>query len=297
MAAKKAIGAKNHLLRRESASPTTTAMRTMQTDLAAFLPRLEALTRKAGEIALAYFRPGERTAAGVSYKSGGSPVTEADFAVDRFLFDNLHDLAPDAGWLSEETADTDQRLKCASLIVVDPIDGTLAFARGDNRWAVSIALVENGRPVAGVVHAPALGQTFVGATGLGAFLNGAAILVSTRQRLDGARIVAPRGLSGFFQRSAYGFDLAPRTPSLALRLADIAYGRYDLAIAAPESRDWDIAAADVILTEAGGVLAELEGAPLTYNRRELRRDMLVAAPQPLFAASLELARAASKGTT
>ena len=272
-------------------------MRPMQTDLAAFLPRLEALTRKAGDIAMTYFRPGARTAAGVSYKSGGSPVTEADLAVDRFLFENLRELAPEAGWLSEETADNDERLGRASLVVVDPIDGTLAFARGDVRWAVSVALVENGRPVAGIVHAPALGQTFVGGAGRGAFLNGAAISVSTRQRLDGASIVAPRGLASFFQRSAYGFELVPRTPSLALRLADIASGRHDLAIAAPESRDWDIAAADVILTEAGGVLAELEGAPLTYNRREFRRDMLVAAPRTLFASSLELARAASKGST
>ena len=266
----------------------------METDLAEFLPLLEQVTREAGDIAMAYFRPGQRTSAQVSYKNGGSPVTEADFAVDRFLFEAMRRLAPHAGWLSEETADSEARLAGESLVVVDPIDGTQAFTRGDERWCVSIALVESGRPVAGVVHAPALGRTFVAARGKGAFLNGAPIAVSARVTLDGARIVAPSAIAGFLQRSPYKFDLAPRTPSLALRLADIAYGHRDIAIASADSRDWDIAAADIILTEAGGVLSELEGAPLTYNRRELKRDVLVAAPQALFPPGLALARAASK---
>ena len=267
-----------------------------ETDLAAFLASLEELTRRAGAIAMAYFRSGERTVAQVSYKGGGSPVTEADFAVDRFLFEEISRLLPEAGWLSEETTDNDERLGRARLVVVDPIDGTLAFTRGDERWAVSIALVEDGRPVAGVVHAPALDQTFIAAAGQGAFLNGAPIAVSARETLAGAQLVAPRGFATYFQQSPYGFDLAPRKPSLALRLTDIAAGRQDLAIAAPHARDWDIAAADVILTEAGGVLGELEGAPLIYNRPDSRRDMLVAASRSLFPDSLALARAASKGS-
>jgi myo-inositol-1(or 4)-monophosphatase len=265
------------------------------TDLAGKLPLLEAVARRAGEIAMAYFRPGARTSAAISYKDGGSPVTEADFAVDRFLFEAAPALVPEAGWLSEETADSPARLAQSRVFIVDPIDGTFAFSRGDTRWAVSIALVEEGRPVLGVIHAPALEATFVAAAGGGAQLNGQPIRVSGRAGLAGARIVAPRGLAGYFARSAYNFDLQTRTPSLALRLADIAAGHNDLAIASKDSRDWDIAAADVILTEAGGILSELEGAPLRYNRPELRRDMLVAAPQSLFPESLALARAVSKG--
>ncbi|QGM48113.1 3'(2'),5'-bisphosphate nucleotidase CysQ [Methylocystis heyeri] len=257
--------------------------------------RLEAAARAAGEIAMAYFRHGERTSAGVSYKGGGSPVTEADFAVDRFLFGEMTSLAPQAGWLSEESADSPERLARSSLIVVDPIDGTKAFARGDSRWAVSIALVENGRPVAGVIHAPALERTFTAFAGGGALLNGAPIKVSARGDLAGARMVSPRDLAGFFEASALGLEIAPRTPSLALRLADVAMGANDLAIAAPDARDWDIAAADVILSEAGGALAEPEGVPLTYNRSSSRRDMLIAAPKALFDQTLALARAAMKG--
>lgn len=265
------------------------------TDFAAQLPLLEAVARRAGEIAMAFFRPGEKTRAAVSYKEGGSPVTEADMAVDRFLQQAALALFPDAGWLSEETADNEERLARARLLVVDPIDGTQAFLRGDARWAVSIALIHEGRPKLGVIHAPALERTFAAAAGRGAALNGATIRVADRAVLMGARLEAPRGLAPRFAETDFNFEIQNRTPSLALRVADVASGRNDLTIASADSKDWDIAAADVILTEAGGVLSELEGVPLRYNRPQLRRDMLIAAPQSIFPESLALARAVSKG--
>lgn len=266
-----------------------------ESELAAFLPRLEAVAREAGDIAMAYFRRGQRTAAAISYKGGGSPVTEADFAVDRFLFEAMRGLAPEAGWLSEETADTNARLSRNSLIIVDPIDGTHAFTRGDDRWAVSIALVEAGRPAVGVIHAPARGETFTGALGLGAFLNGERLTGPTRQGLAGAMVIAPRLLHEPLSRLPQNFVLAPRTPSLALRLVDIAAGRHDLVISSPNARDWDIAAADLILSEAGVELAEVEGGKLVYNRTSSRRDMLVAAPKPFIDETLAIARNVSKG--
>ncbi len=265
------------------------------TELAAFLPRLEAVAREAGDIALAYFRPGARTAAAVSYKNGGSPVTEADYAVDRFLFEAMRALAPDAGWLSEETADSDLRLSCDSIFVVDPIDGTHAFTRGDERWSVSIALIEGGRPTAGVIHAPARGETFAGALGLGAFLNGEQLAPRLRAAVSGAAVVAPRPLHARLGDLPHNLTLAPRTPSLALRLVDIAAGRYDLVISSPNARDWDIAAADVILGEAGVSLVEVEGGPLVYNRKSSKRGMLVAAPKTLIEETLSIARTVSKG--
>lgn len=266
-----------------------------QSDLAAFLSRLEEVARAAGDIAMAYFRPGARTAAAISYKGGGSPVTEADFAVDRFLFEEMRRLAPEAGWLSEETADTAARLSREDIFIVDPIDGTHAFTRGDERWAVSIALVERGRPAAGVIHAPARGETFTAARGLGAFLNGARLTAPSRASLAGALAIAPRPLHDRIAGLPQNIGLAPRTPSLALRLADIAAGRHDLVISSPNARDWDIAAADLILEEAGVALAEVEGGALTYNRPSSKRGMLVAAPKPLIEETLAIARTVSKG--
>ena len=270
-------------------------MHISESNLAGFLSRLEDVTREAGAIAMSYFRPGESTSAAVSYKGGGSPVTEADIAVDRFLHEAMRQLAPKAGWLSEETADSEARLARDSLVVVDPIDGTHAFSRGDARWAVSIALVERGRPVAGVVHAPALGETFTGGLGLGAFLNGERLAAAARESLAGAVLVAPRALQSEIARLPQNFVLAPRTPSLALRLVDVAAGRHDLVVAAPNSRDWDIAAADLILEEAGAKLGETVGAPLIYNRPTLARDMLIAAPNSLYDETLALVRAVTGG--
>lgn len=266
-----------------------------ESDLPVFLTRLEAVAREAGDIAMTYFRPGARTAAAVSYKGGGSPVTEADFAVDRFLFEQMRRIAPEAGWLSEETADSDDRLSRERLIIVDPIDGTHAFTRGDERWAVCIALIEAGQPTAGVVHAPARGETFTAARGLGAFLNGERLAPATRTAITGSLVIAPRPLHSRISALPQNIAIAPRTPSLALRLVDIAAGRHDLVISSPNARDWDIAAADAILREAGVALEEVENGELTYNRSSSKRGMLVAAPKSLIEEIRTIARSVSEG--
>lgn len=282
-------------LRQALASPSLFAMHITDSDRTAdLLPRLESAARRAGDIALAHFRPGERTSAAVTYKNGGSPVTQADLDVDRFLHAEMQRLAPQAGWLSEETDDTGARLMQSSLFIVDPIDGTSAFARGDARWAISIALVEAGRPVMGVVHAPALQETFSGAAGVGAFLNGAPLAVAQRASLEGATVIAPRALHDQIETAPQKFVIAPRVPSLALRLVDIAAGRHDLVFTTPNSRDWDIAAADIILAEAGATLTEAGRAPVIYNRPSLARGALIAAANSLIDDTVALARALSR---
>lgn len=234
--------------------------------------------RAAGAIALEYFRPGERTSAHIDYKPGGSPVTEADLAANAFLQARLGKAFAGAGWLSEETEDASDRVTHASVLIVDPIDGTRAFLAGDPRWAVAIALVDGGRPVAGVVHAPALGETYAAARGCGSLLNGAAIAVSSRDRLDGARIGGPKAMVESIARAAgISFVTQPKIPSLAYRIALVASGALDLALASEESHDWDVAAADLILEEAGGRLAEAFDGPLRYNRVETRRGVLFGA--------------------
>jgi myo-inositol-1(or 4)-monophosphatase len=246
--------------------------------------------REAGEIALKFFRAGERTSARIDYKAGGSPVTQADLAVDAFLRARLGKDFAGAGWLSEETEDDRPRLNSARVLIVDPIDGTRAFLAGDPRWAVSIALVEAGRPVAGVVHAPALSETYAASRGGGATLNGVAIRVSARDSLAGARIAGPKPMVQSIERAiGTSLILEPKIPSLAYRMALVASGVLDLALASEQSHDWDIAAADVILGEAGGRLAEASGRPLDYNRSETNHGVLFGASTamigPLLAAA------------
>ena len=242
---------------------------------------LETMThaaRRGGAIALDYFRPGERTSARIDSKEGGSPVTEADHAVDAFLTKELRSALPEAGWLSEETIDDPERLTRDLVFIVDPIDGTRAFMSGDARWAVCVALVARGKPVAGIIHLPALAQTFIAHLGGGAFLNDRPIAASTRPSLSGGRIAGPAQMLRDLAGAGMDFRAEPRIPSLALRFARVAEGSLDAGMASTNACDWDIAAADIILQEAGGGLIDPHGASPLYNRPATRHGLLGAAP-------------------
>ena len=245
---------------------------------AATLEALVAAARLGGDVAMRQFRPGAPTSATVAYKPGDSPVTSADLEVEAVVGAALRAAFPDAGWMSEETDDDPSRLGKARLLVLDPIDGTRAYMSGDPCWTVAIALVEDGRPVAGVVHAPALNETFAAAVGAGATLNGVAVRAADLATLDGALVAGPRALVGAFAEAA-GFrpEPAPRTPSLAYRLASVAAGRIAIGLTGGHSHDWDIAAADVILREAGARLLE-GGRQIVYNQPRTVHDPLLAAP-------------------
>jgi myo-inositol-1(or 4)-monophosphatase len=247
--------------------------------------------RGAGELALGFFHPGAMTSAGISHKGGGSPVTEADFLVDRFLKQRLETLLPEAGWLSEETEDTPARLSKSLVFVVDPIDGTRGFMTGRAAWAIAVALIEDGRPLFGIVHAPALGKTYVAVKGAGARLNDKAIEVSKLRAIGAqARVAAPVFLAKQLHESGLRFDLQPKIPSLALRIAAVASGALDAGFASENSHDWDIAAADLILHEAGGCLASLDGCAIVYNRQDTRHGLLTAAPAQIHAEVTAAAR-------
>lgn len=246
----------------------------------AWLGGLVDIAREAGALAMSYFRTGARTDAKVEWKAGGSPVTQADFAVDRFLRERLPEHASGIGWLSEETADTPDRLAHRALWVSDPIDGTRAFMEGDPRFAVAIALVVDGRPVAGVVEAPAVEQTFWARAGAGAWLNGSRIAFPPRANLREGKLAGPKFLIDPLARRL-GMDAQPKFPSLALRFARLAAGEFAAAIASTDAHDWDIAASDLLIEEAGAVLHSMEGQRLTYNRPDPTHGVLAATAPPL----------------
>ena len=247
--------------------------------------------REAGALALRYFRPGERTSAKVTAKAGGSPVTDADLAADSLLKRRLRKALPQAGWLSEETVDDFERLAHRNLFIVDPIDGTRAFVIGDSRWTVSAALIVDGRPVAGVVHAPALGETYAAARGSGATFNGAPLVPVGAWPPRAA--AGPKPVVEAMAASlGVSVEIIPRVPSLAYRLAMAASGAVDFAVAAQNSHDWDIAAADILLEEAGARLIDASGERLSYNARQVRRGALLAAPDKAAPRLFEAFRAA-----
>lgn len=239
------------------------------------LPAIRAACEEAGQLALDLFRPGAQTAAKTWSKAGGSPVTEADIGVDAFLNVRLSALLPQAAWLSEETADDALRLSHRHVWVVDPIDGTRAYMAGSPDWAVCVALLDDGVPIAGIVHAPACGATYAAVRGAGSTRNGERLRTSGATELTGARIAGPKPMLDALARQ-HDFIQADKIPSLALRLARVADGSIDAGLVSPDSRDWDIAAADLVLSEAGGRLTTAEGGQVRYNRVDPVHGILVA---------------------
>lgn len=229
-------------------------------------------------MALPYFRAGAQTAAKLWYKGHSSPVTEADIALDTFLKAHLSGLFPTAAWLSEETADDPARLEQDYVWIVDPIDGTRAFASGHPDWAVSIALVKGGRPVLGILHAPIHDRLYEARLGEGAWCNGERLRMSEAEDVQGARVAGPKPLVDRLERHMGPVERLPKVPSLALRLARVAEGSIDIGLVSANAQDWDIAAADLVLQEAGGRLTGLDGSAPTYNKPlPLHEEMIAVA--------------------
>jgi myo-inositol-1(or 4)-monophosphatase len=166
---------------------------------------------------------------------------------------------------------------------VDPIDGTRSFIKKLPDWSIAAALVEDNRPIAAVVFAPVTDELLVASAGGGATRNGAPIAVSSAQSIAGARIAAPRSIIDALLRAGSRFEAVPRIHSLALRFARAATGEIDAALASDRSRDWDLAAADLLVHEAGGALTTVAGARLVYDHPDAEHPPLVAAGTALHA--------------
>ncbi|EJW11183.1 Inositol monophosphatase family protein [Rhodovulum sp. PH10] len=240
--------------------------------------RLGDLLREAGVLALRGHRHPVRS---WFKEADHSPVSEVDLAVDKFLRERLPDLVAGCGWLSEETEDDPARLDCRRVWVVDPIDGTRGFLAGLPDWTISVALVEDGRPVVAALFAPVTDELFLAVAGQGATLDGAPIVVRAAQAglagLKGAHVAGPARLVQKLATVEPSVVHEPKVHSLALRLARVAQGRIDVAFANHNAHDWDLAAADLLVHEASGTLTTLAGAPVRYNRPTPTHDALIAA--------------------
>jgi myo-inositol-1(or 4)-monophosphatase len=237
------------------------------------LPLLIEAAREAGEIGLGFARDGAR----VFDKADNSPVTEADLAIDAHLAKRLRGVSGAIGWLSEEAADSAERLSKRQVWVLDPIDGTRGFIAGNGEWVISAALVEDGHPLAGVLFRPTNGDLYTAGRGMGAFKNGAPIQASQGALKQIRMIAGPKPMFEIAQHALPRVERASSLSSLALRIAYVAEGRVDAAFASGSSHDWDIAAAEIILIEAGGHMSTLRGEDVAYNRPDPVHAPLVAA--------------------
>lgn len=230
----------------------------------------------AGILGAGYFRRDPQ----VWTKGNASPVTEADVAIDTYLYEVLTGARPDYGWISEENAARDEPVQGTRSFVVDPIDGTRGFIRGDDDWTICIAIIEERRPIAGIVYSPVRDELFDAVLGQGARLNGLPLARQPEALHEPPSIPTPGAVHKVLARSGVDYQRGPIVASLAYRLVSLASGATDAVVARRGSQDWDIAAADIILAEAGVELEDVcVGRPI-YGTTELRHGGLVASAVP-----------------
>lgn len=229
------------------------------------LERIEGALNKAVEV-LAQFVSGSVKAD--RKPSDGSLVTEADCSVNRVLQEFL--VRGQDGWLSEETTDDFERLEKHRVWIVDPLDGTREFAAGIPDWSISVAMVEDGRAIAGGVCNPATGEIFLGSKETGVTYNGKKARTSKKDRLEGAVVLASRSEVGRgewerFQQSP--FSIHPMG-SVAYKLARVAAGLADATWTLSPKNEWDVAAGVALVEAAGGHVQFLPNSQPKFNKKD-----------------------------
>jgi len=241
------------------------------TDLTALLEPVLAIAHEAGAAIMDIYE----SDFAVELKDDRSPLTAADRAAHQIIVAGLGRLPEGLPVLSEESADTvfADRRGWNRFWLVDPLDGTKEFIKRNGEFTVNIALIDDHRPVLGVVVAPAIDIAFFGAVGNGAFreIQGRrdpiAVSRPAREplRVVGSRSHASPDLAAFLDR------LGPhelRSMGSSLKICLVAAGEADLYPRLGPTSEWDTAAAEAVLRAAGGSMMDLEGQPLTYNARE-----------------------------
>ncbi|SFR51395.1 3'(2'),5'-bisphosphate nucleotidase [Marinobacter daqiaonensis] len=219
----------------------------------------------------------------VETKEDNSPITEADIASHHVIVDGLKELTPDIPILSEESANApwDERRNWTRFWLVDPIDGTKEFTNRTGEFTVNIALIENGKPVMGVVTAPALAEAFYGIVGKGAW----------KRKSDGSTeklevVAPPKAVRAVASKSHMNEETRDFLNSLgdhelvqagsSLKFCRIAEGKADIYPRIGPTCEWDTGAAHAVLLAAGGKVNKLDGTPLTYGKEDVLNPHFVA---------------------
>jgi myo-inositol-1(or 4)-monophosphatase len=239
----------------------------------------EAAAREAGAIIKAYYdKPVEQVAK--TDKGAGRDenwLTQADSESDEILKGRLLGAFPGYGWLSEETADSADRLAKSRVWIVDPLDGTREFTLKVPEFCVCIALVEDGKPVVGVEYNPATNQLYSAALGAGTTLDGARVHVSTIAHVSLAKVLASRSEDKRGEWDPFKpYCHVTLTGSVAFKLAELSAGNGDATFTLTPKNEWDICAGTILVTEAGGKVTGLEGEPLVFNQKSPLRPGMIA---------------------
>ena len=214
----------------------------------------------------------------VEIKSDDSPVTEADKGADKIIREELGKEFPEYGFLTEESKDTGERFAKEDIFIVDPVDGTKDFVARDGQFCTNIALAHRGEVVAGVINLPAQGRTYFASKGNGAFAmekDGTIRPIHVSDRKSHLRSL--RSISffneaekEFYATHASSFEGEAEPVGAAYKFCLIADGSKDFFVRkGAGTKEWDVAAGDIILSEAGGIMVQPDGAPFRYNRHDV----------------------------
>ena len=230
------------------------------------------LAHEAGVAIMGYYQTG----LDVDRKAGDEPVTEADQVADGLIAAGLRDAFPNDGLLTEESLDDLSRLGRERVWIVDPLDGTTEFISGTGEFSVQIALAVGGQPVLGVILQPVQNRLFYSVEGFGAFQvfrdDPTHLWVSDVSDPSRMCLVASRShYSPFVEAARQALDIRAvnRLGSVGLKVGLVAQAECDLYLATTVVKEWDLCAPHALLLEAGGVLTNLCGEPVTYNKRDV----------------------------
>ncbi|MGD1027617.1 3'(2'),5'-bisphosphate nucleotidase CysQ [Candidatus Binatus soli] len=256
-------------------------------DLTRELTLAKKAARAAGEILRGHWRRGGYE---IGSKGHDNPVTAADLEADRAIKQLLRDPFPGYGWLSEETADNDDRLECRRVWIVDPLDGTKEFIKGIPEFAVAIALVEDGVPVLGVTYNPIKREMYWAARGAGCHLNTRRVRVTRTRTLKRATVLASRSETARGEWQVFrGMLKVSPTGSVAYKLAMVAAGKADATFTRSPKSEWDIASGAALVIEAGGTITDIKGREIRFNQRIVKLEGLIADNTALHAALMKVA--------
>jgi myo-inositol-1(or 4)-monophosphatase len=258
-----------------------------ENDLTRELALAKKAARAAGEILRGYWK---REGLKVGSKGHDNPVTQADLEADSAIKKLLRDPFPSYGWLSEETVDNDDRLKCRRVWIVDPLDGTKEFINGIPEFAVAIALIEDAVPILGVTYNPIKREMYWSARGVGCHLNTLSVKVTRKRTLQGAAVLASRSEVGRGEWNVFdGTMKVVPTGSVAYKLAMVAGGKADATFTRSPKSEWDIASGAALVAHAGGTITDIKGRALRFNQRNVLLQGLIADNTILHAALMKVA--------
>lgn len=265
--------------------------RAMGSDEQADFDLMTRATLEAGRLALDFFGDREN---GAWLKDDGTAVSDADIAVDKLLHERLLSGRGDYGWLSEETTDDLIRLEKSHVWIVDPIDGTRAFLHNKPHWVVSVALVVDGKVQMGCLYNPVKDELFEVMVGQGATLNGERLYIDSQPDIEGATIIsAPGRFKSREWPTPWPEVKSYMVNSVAYRMALVASNRADALLTLSGKSDWDIAAAYLLVREAGGIVSDHQGGEFSFNRENTRHPSVLVANPQLYKKMLERTRLVS----